>query len=49
MAGEENLIPMNQRSKEEARELGAKGDKRSGEVRRQKAEPKKLFWKSIMK
>lgn len=33
MANEENLIPMNERSKEEARELGRKGGKKSGEVR----------------
>lgn len=39
----ENLIPTNKRSKEEARELGAKGGKKSGEVRKQKAELKKLF------
>jgi hypothetical protein len=40
---EQNLIPTNKRSKKEARELGAKGGKRSGEVRKQKAELKKLF------
>ena len=40
---EKNLIPTNKRSKEEARELGAKGGKKSGEVRKEKAELKKLF------
>lgn len=34
--GESNLIPTNRRSKEEARELGQKGGKRSGEIRREK-------------
>jgi hypothetical protein len=34
--GHDNLIPTNKRSKEEARKLGAKGGKKSGEVRRQK-------------
>lgn len=38
-----NLIPTNKRSKEEARELGAKGGKKSGEVRKQKSELKKIF------
>lgn len=33
---EENLIPTNRRSKEEARELGRKGGKASGEARRRK-------------
>lgn len=40
---EQNLIPTNKRSKEEARKLGAKGGKKSGEVRKEKAELKKLF------
>ena len=40
---EQNLIPTNKRSKEEARELGAKGGKASGKVRKEKAELKKLF------
>ena len=44
---EQNLIPTNKRSKEEARELGAKGGKRSGEVRKQKAELKKLFMQYV--
>lgn len=34
--GHENLIPMNQRSKEEARQLGQKGGIASGEARREK-------------
>lgn len=33
---EQNLIPTTKRTKEEARELGIKGGKRSGEVRRQR-------------
>lgn len=41
MAGEENLIPMNERSKEEARELGRKGGIESGRVRKQNADIKK--------
>ncbi len=32
----ENLIPCSQRSKEEARELGKRGGKKSGEVRRER-------------
>lgn len=36
MANEENLIPFSERSKEEARELGAKGGIASGIVRREK-------------
>ena len=36
MAGEENLIPMSERSKEEVRELAAKGGRKSGETRRRK-------------
>ena len=36
MANEENLIPMDQRSKEEARELGRKGGIASGKARRRK-------------
>ena len=34
--GQENLIPMSERSKEEARELGQKGGVKSGEVRKQR-------------
>lgn len=36
MSGEENLIPMNQRTKEEARELGRKGGIASGKARNEK-------------
>lgn len=38
---QDNLIPMNERSKEEARELGRLGGIRSGEVRKEKATMKK--------
>jgi hypothetical protein len=41
MAGEDNLIPMSERSKDEARELGRKGGIRSGEIRKQKADLRK--------
>ena len=41
MAGEDNLIPMSERTKDEARELGRQGGIRSGEVRRQNADLKK--------
>lgn len=41
--GQENLIPMNERSKDEVRELGQKGGIRSGEVRREKATFKKTL------
>ena len=41
MANEENLIPMNERSKSEARELGRKGGIESGKVRKQNADIKK--------
>lgn len=41
MANEDNLIPMNERSKAEARELGRKGGKKSGEVRSANAEMRK--------
>lgn len=34
--GQENLIPCNERSKDEVREIGAKGGKASGEARRKK-------------
>lgn len=40
---EQNLIPNNRRSKKEVRENASKGGKKSGEVRKQKAELKKLF------
>lgn len=36
MSNEKNLIPMDQRSKEEARELGRKGGQASGAARRRK-------------
>lgn len=36
MAGEDNLIPMNERSQEEAREMGRKGGIASGKARRAK-------------
>lgn len=36
MAGEENLIPMSERSKEEARQMGEKGGIASGKSRRKK-------------
>lgn len=36
MAGEDNLIPMNQRTQEEARELGRKGGIASGIARKEK-------------
>lgn len=40
MANEENLIPMDERSQNEARELGKKGGKKSGETRRRKKDMK---------
>jgi len=42
MDGKNNLIPMSKRSKGEARELGAKGGKASGKVRRQKRDLRQL-------
>ena len=36
MANEQNLIPFNKRSENEARERGKKGGQKSGETRRQK-------------
>ena len=41
MANEENLIPMNERSKTEARELGRKGGIASGKARSANAEMRK--------
>lgn len=41
--GTENLKPMNQRSKDEARKLGSKGGKASGKARRKKADLKKAM------
>lgn len=43
MANEQNLIPFNERSKSEARELGAKGGKASGEARRLKKTCRDFF------
>lgn len=40
MANEENLKPLNKRSKKKARELGAKGGIASGEARRKKRDLK---------
>lgn len=40
MKGEENLIPMNQRTEEEQREIASKGGKASGEARRKKRDAK---------
>lgn len=48
MANEENLIPLNQRTKSEQREIQAAGGKASGEARRQTASLKraaKIFFK----
>lgn len=36
MANEQNLIPLNKRTKEEQRAIAQKGGKKSGEVRREK-------------
>lgn len=41
--GYKNLIPLNERTKEEQRELAKKGGKRSGEVRKQKKTAKELL------
>ena len=41
--GVNNLIPMSERSKEEARELGRKGGINSGKVRKEKATFKKML------
>lgn len=40
MKGEENLIPMSERTEDEVRELASKGGKKSGEVRRRKRDAK---------
>lgn len=48
MANEENLIPMNERSKSEARELGRKGGIASGKARSANAEMRKRL-EQIMK
>ncbi|MBS4773119.1 MAG: hypothetical protein KHX55_02450 [Proteobacteria bacterium] len=47
MANEENLKPQNRRTKEEQREIARKGGLKSGEVRRQKAELRKLGYTGI--
>ena len=41
--GQENLIPLNQRTKEEQREIQVAGGKASGEARREKATMKKTL------
>lgn len=41
--GEENLIPMNRRTKEEQREIATMGGKASGQVRKEKATMKKVL------
>ena len=41
--GTDNLIPMNERSEDEVRELGKKGGIASGEARREKATMKKAL------
>lgn len=43
MAGEENLIPMSQRSKEEVREIARKGGINSGKVRKEKKRMKETI------
>lgn len=43
MANEQNLIPFNKRSENEARENGKKGGQKSGEVRRQRKAMKEQF------
>lgn len=43
MANEKNLIPFSQRSENEAREYGAKGGRKSGEVRRRKKSMKQIM------
>jgi hypothetical protein len=43
MANEQNLIPFDERSKSEERELGAKGGKASGEARRLKKTCRDFF------
>ena len=40
MKGEENLVPLNQRTKDEQREIASKGGKASGEARRKKRDAK---------
>lgn len=43
MANEQNLIPMNKRTKSEQREYTQKGGRKSGEVRRQRKAMKEQF------
>ena len=43
MANEENLIPFSERSESEAREMGSKGGKKSGEARRKKKSMKQVM------
>ena len=43
MANNENLVPFNKRSVSEAREMGRKGGKASGEARRRKADFRKTL------
>lgn len=43
MANEENLIPFSERSESEAREMGSKGGKKSGETRRKKKSMKQVM------
>ena len=45
--GEQNLIPINKRSKEEARKISSKGGKKSGEIR-QKQKTFKMLFKSAL-
>ena len=42
MSGEENLIPMNKRSKEEIKEIAGRGGRKSGETRRRKRDLKNI-------
>ena len=43
MANEENLIPLSERTKEEQREICAKGGRRSQEVQREKKTIQKIL------
>lgn len=45
--GQENLIPMNERTKEEQREIARQGGIRSGEVRKEKATMKATLEKLL--
>lgn len=46
--GTPNLIPMNQRSEDEAKNLGQKGGKKSGETRRRQRDVRKA-WEQVLK